>query len=176
MAEAFERAPGELAERLLAALRAAEEAGGDIRGRQSAALVVVSGDGEQPPWERVYDIRVDDHPAPLGELERLLRVARAYRAAADGDRHVTAGRLDAALAAYGRAAALLPDSATNGELVYWQAVSLAELGRVDDAVPLFRRAFALDRSWIELLWRLPTVGLMNADSAAIASIVRRAQP
>lgn len=175
MARAFETTPGDLAERLLAALEAAEAAGGDIRGRQSAALVVVRGDRSRPAWERVYDLRVEDAPDPLGELRRLLRVARAYRAATAGDNFVTVGRIDSALAAYGRAAALLPDSATNGELVYWQAVTLADLGRVEDAIPLFRRAFRQDRSWIELLWRLPRVGLVSADSATIARIVREAR-
>jgi uncharacterized Ntn-hydrolase superfamily protein len=175
MARAFESTPGDLAERLLAAMEAAEAAGGDIRGKQSAALVVVSGDRNAPSWEKLYDLRVEDSPDPLGELRRLLQVARAYRAATDGDNYLTAGNVDSALAAYGRAAALLSDEATNGELVYWQAVTLADLGQVDEAIPLFRRAFAQDESWIELLWRLPKVGLFGADSTTIASIVRRAQ-
>jgi uncharacterized Ntn-hydrolase superfamily protein len=175
MARAFESTPGDLAERLLAAMEAAEAEGGDIRGKQSAALVVVSGDRNAPSWEKLYDLRVEDSPDPLGELRRLLQVARAYRAATDGDNYLTAGNVDSALAAYGRAAALLSDEATNGELVYWQAVTLADLGQVDEAIPLFRRAFAQDESWIELLWRLPKVGLFGADSTTIASIVRRAQ-
>jgi uncharacterized Ntn-hydrolase superfamily protein len=159
------------ASRMLAALEAAEAAGGDIRGKQSAALVVVRGERSARPWEKVFDLRVEDSPDPLGELRRLLTVARAYRAATDGDNYVTAGQIDSALAAYGRAAALLPDSATNGELVYWQAVTLTGLGRLEDALPLFRRAFVQDRSWAELLWRLPRVGLLAADSATIARIV-----
>ncbi|NIN11561.1 MAG: DUF1028 domain-containing protein [Gemmatimonadales bacterium] len=175
MARAFESAEGDLAARMLAALQAAEQAGGDIRGRQSAALVVVSGDPTARPWEKIYDLRVEDSADPLGELARLLRVARAYRAATEGDNYLTVGNVDSALAAYSRAAASLPDSATNGELVYWQAVTLADLGRVQEAVPLFRRAFAQDRSWVELLWRLPRVGLLRADSTTIASIVRQAR-
>ncbi len=175
MAEAFERARGDLAERLLAALEAAERAGGDIRGRQSAALVVVSGDRFRPSWEKIYDLRVEDSFEPLVELRRLLRVARAYRAATQGDNFMTAGQVDSAMAAYSRAAELLPDSATNGELVYWQAVTLVGLGREAEAIPLFRRAFAQDTSWIELLRRLPAAGLLPPDSALIQRLIRRAR-
>lgn len=175
MAAAFEGTSGDLAARLLAALEAGEAAGGDIRGRQSAALMVVSGDASAQPWERIYDLRVEDAADPLGELGRLLTVARAYRAATDGDNFVTEGEIDSALAAYGRAAAILPDRATNGELIYWQAVTLTDLGRVDEAIPYFRRAFAQDPSWIELLRRLPGVGLLGADAATIERIVREAR-
>ncbi|GBD33445.1 hypothetical protein HRbin33_02436 [bacterium HR33] len=175
MARAFEQAGGDLAGRLLAALEAGERAGGDIRGRQSAALVVVSGDRSRPGWEKIYDLRVEDSPEPLAELRRLLRVARAYRAATEGDNYITAGQVDSAMAAYSRAAALLPDSATNGELVYWQAVTLAGLGREEEAIPLFRRAFAQDTSWIELLRRLPAAGLLPQDSVLIERIIRRAR-
>ncbi len=174
MAAAFEAAGGDLADRMLAALHAAEQAGGDIRGKQSAALMVVSGDRSAQPWDKIFDLRVEDAPDPLAELGRLLRVARAYRAATAGDNFVTAGQIDSAVAAYGRAADILPDEATNGELVYWQAVTLADIGRVDAAIPLFRRAFAQDRSWVELLWRLPAVGLLRADSTAIAHMVQAA--
>jgi uncharacterized Ntn-hydrolase superfamily protein len=159
---------------MLAALEAGEEAGGDIRGKQSAALVVVSGDRDAKPWEKLYDLRVEDSPDPLGEMRRLLTVARAYRAATDGDNFMTVGEVDSALASYTRAAEFLSDEATNGELIYWQAVTMADLGRVDDAIPFFRRAFAQDASWIELLWRLPTVGLLSADSVAIQRIVDEA--
>ncbi|MDH4131942.1 MAG: DUF1028 domain-containing protein [Gemmatimonadota bacterium] len=175
MARAFEGASGDLADRLLAALDAAEAAGGDIRGRQSAALIVVSGDRADPPWARIFDLRVEDHPDPLGELRRLVTVARAYRAATDGDNYMTTGQVDSALAAYRRAAAILPDSATNGELIYWVAVTLADIGRVDEAIPLFRRAFAEDEGWAELLERLPAVGLLRADQETIGRIRREAR-
>jgi uncharacterized Ntn-hydrolase superfamily protein len=176
MARAFETTRGDLASRLLAALDAAEAAGGDIRGRQSAALLVVSGDRSAKPWERLFDLRVEDHPQPLAELRRLLTVARAYRAATDGDNYVTAGKIDSALIAYRRGAALLPDSATNGELAYWVGVTLADQGHVDDAIPWFRRAFRQDHGWIDLLGRLPGVGLLRADSATLARIRREAGP
>jgi uncharacterized Ntn-hydrolase superfamily protein len=174
MARAFETTQGDLAARLLAALDAAEAAGGDIRGKQSAALVVVGKDRNARPWERLFDLRVEDHPNPLGELRRLVTVARAYRAATDGDNYVTAGKIDSALASYRRATAFLPDSATNGELAYWVGVTLADLKRVDESISWFRRSFRQDRAWAELLWRLPKVGLLKADSATVAKIVREA--
>jgi uncharacterized Ntn-hydrolase superfamily protein len=176
MAEAFESATGDLADRMLAALDAAQEAGGDIRGRQSAALIVVSGDPNDAPWQRIFDLRVDDHPEPLVELRRLLRMARAYNAATDGDNSVAAGQIDSALASYRRASELLPDSATNGELIYWVAVTLADLGRVDESIPLFRRAFQQDLSWAELLPRLPGAGLLRADEATLERILHEARP
>ena len=174
MAQAFETTRGDLATRLLAALDAAQAAGGDIRGRQSAALVVVSGDRNAKPWEKVFDLRVEDNRDPLGELRRLVTVARAYRAATDGDNYVTAGKIDSALMAYRRSTEFLPDSATNGELPYWVGVTLADQGRVDESIPWFRRSFKLDQGWVELLGRLPKVGLLKADSATLARIVRDA--
>jgi uncharacterized Ntn-hydrolase superfamily protein len=176
MGRAFESTRGVLAERLLAALEAAQAEGGDIRGQQSAALVVVSGDRAAPAWERLVDLRVEDSRAPLAELRRLLRTAHAYRLATQGDDHVTAGHIDSAVAAYAAAEAILPDSAVNGELAYWHAVTLADRGRVAEALPLFRRAFAQDTLWATLLWRLPRSGLLAADSATIARIVRDAMP
>ena len=171
MARAFETTRGDLADRLLAALEAAQREGGDIRGKQSAALIVVGGDRRLPPWERIFDLRVEDSGDPIGELKRLVRVARAYRHATAGDDFVTRGQVDSAIAAYRAGEELLPDAATNGELVYWHAVTLADRGRVDESVPLFARAFAQDSSWATLLWRLPRVGLLRADSATIARIV-----
>jgi uncharacterized Ntn-hydrolase superfamily protein len=176
MGAAFESTRGDLAERLLAALDAAQREGGDIRGRQSAALIVVSGDPAASPWERVFDLRVEDSHDPLGELRRLVRVARAYRLATQGDDYTTAGRPDSAMASYAAAEALLSDSAVNGELVFWHAVTAADQGHLEAAIPLFRRAFAQDTSWATLLRRLPRVGLLHADSATIARIVREARP
>jgi len=176
MARAFETTSGDLADRMLAALKAAQGEGGDIRGAQSAAMIVVSGDRTRPPWEKSIDIRVEDNPDPLGELQRLLTVARAYRAATDGDNFVTAGQMDSALASYRRAGSLLTDEQTNGELVFWQAVTMLDTGRRDGAVPLFRRAFAQDARWMELVWRLPSAGLLSADSTTIAGVVAEARP
>ncbi len=175
MGRAFETTRGDLADRLLAALDAAQAEGGDIRGRQSAALIVVSGDRAVPPWQKRFDLRVEDSHQPLVELRRLLRVARAYNLATDGDNYTTAGKVDSAIVAYAAAEALLPDSAVNGELVFWHANTLADRGRVSEAIPLFARAFAQDTLWATLLWRLPKVGLLSADSATIARIIRQAR-
>jgi uncharacterized Ntn-hydrolase superfamily protein len=174
MAQSFETTRGDLAERLLAALDAAQAAGGDIRGQQSAALIVVAGERGARPWERKFDLRVEDSPRPLAELRRLVTLQRAYRAATEGDNFVAAGQVDSALASYRRASESVPDAATTGELIYWVAVTLADVGRVDESIPLFRRAFSQDRSWAVLLPRLPAVGLLHADSATVQRIIREA--
>jgi tetratricopeptide (TPR) repeat protein len=104
----------------------------------------------------------------------LVRVSRAYAAATEGDNFVAAGKIDSALVAYRRASEILPDSATNGELIYWVAVTLADQGRVDESIPLFRRALAEDPAWVDLLPRLPPVGLLRADRATVDRIVSQA--
>ncbi len=176
MSRAFETTHGDLADRLLAALDAAQAEGGDIRGRQSAALIVVSGDRSLPPWSRIFDLRVEDSKDPIGELRRLVRVERAYNLATQGDNYTTAGKIDSAMASYAAAEALLPDSAVNGELAYWHGVTLADQGKIAEAIPLFRRALAQDTAWATLTWRLPRVGLLHADSATIARILRESWP
>jgi uncharacterized Ntn-hydrolase superfamily protein len=175
MGRAFETTRGDLADRLLAALEAAEREGGDMRGRQSAALLVVSGDPTLPAWQRIFDLRVEDSRQPLVELRRLVHLARAYRLATQGDDYMTVGNVDSALVAYAAAGRMVPDSAVNGELVYWHAVTLADRGRIDEAIPLFRRAFAQDTMWAPMLYRLPRSGLLRADSATIARIIREAR-
>jgi uncharacterized Ntn-hydrolase superfamily protein len=142
MARAFESASGDLADRMLAALDAAQAVGGDIRGKQSAALIVVRGKSTGRPWaDRVFDLRVDDHPEPLQELRRLVTLQRAYNHMNAGDLAMEKKDNDAALREYGAAARLVPE---NAEMVYWHAVALVNMGRVDDSLPLFRRAFAMD--------------------------------
>ena len=153
-----------LAERMLAALDAAQAAGGDIRGRQSAALVVVAGTSTGQPWkDRLYDLRVDDHAEPLQELRRLVTLQRAYNHMNAGDLAVEKKDLEGALREYGSAEQLVPD---NAEMIYWHAVALVNMGRVDDALPLFKKVFGMDRNWLTLTPRLATVGLLP-DSPAI---------
>lgn len=172
MASAFEAADGDLAGRLLAALQAAQREGGDIRGMQSAALLVVSGQRTGRPWiDRTFDLRVEDHPQPVEELARLLHLARAYRHMNAGDAALTEGDIEGALREYSTAGSMLPDSATNGEMVFWHAVTLASLGRVDEALPYFRRAFAQDDNWRELLRRLPAAGQFPNDPALLRRIL-----
>ena len=172
MARAFESADGDLAARMLAALEAAQREGGDIRGMQSAALLVVSGEPTGVAWlDRIYDLRVEDHPRPLEELGRLLRLARAYRHMNAGDAALTEGDVERALREYATAESMVPDSATNGEMVFWHAVTLANLGRVEESLPFFRRAFAQDANWRELARRLPAAGQLPDDPGVLRRII-----
>lgn len=172
MARAFETTTGDLASRLLAALQAAQREGGDIRGMQSAALLVVSGSPSGVPWaDRIYDLRIEDHPQPVDELARLLHLARAYRHMNAGDAALTEGDVETALREYATAESMVPDSATNGEMVFWHAVTLASLDRVDESLPYFRRAFAQDPNWRELLRRLPAAGQFPDDPERLQRIL-----
>ncbi len=169
MAEAFENTDGDLAARFMAALDAAQGEGGDIRGKQSAAMLIVKGDATLPPWSgRVFDLRVEDSPEPLKELRRLVGVARAYALMGEGDEHMTAGNVEAALASYTAAEKLAPD---NHEALYWHAVTLASIGRVDEALPLFQRAFKVWPKWRELTKRLPASGLLPDDKEMMDKII-----
>lgn len=169
MVAAFDASEGDLAGRMMAALEAAQGEGGDIRGKQSAALLVVSGDRMQPPWGgRLFDLRIEDHAEPLVELRRLLILNRAYNFMNDGDAYMTAGAIEKAVAAYGAAEALVPD---NHEMIFWHAATLAGAGQVDASLPLFRKAFSLWPRWRELLPRLPASGLLPDDPELIAKIL-----
>jgi uncharacterized Ntn-hydrolase superfamily protein len=169
MAAAFEASKGDLAERMLAALDAAQAAGGDIRGRQSAALIVVSGKPTGQAWkDRVFDLRVDDSAEPLKELRRLVTLQRAYNHMNAGDLAVEKKDNEGALREYGAAEQLVPD---NAEMIYWHAVALVNMGRVEESLLLFKRVFAMDRNWIELTPRLPKSGLLPNDPKLIERIV-----
>lgn len=161
MAEAYEAADGDLAARMLAALEAAQAEGGDIRGRQSAALIVVREEPTGRRWEdRLFDLRIEDHETPIAELKRLVRMQRAYRKLNEGDGHVTEGDIQAAMESYKQAMNIVPDEATNGEAPFWVGVTLASEGRVDDALPYLRRAYAQNEQWATLIKRLPEAGLL----------------
>ena len=169
MARAFENTRGDLAERMLAALDAAQAAGGDIRGRQSAALIVVTGKPTGQAWkDRTFDLRIDDNPEPLKELRRLVRLQRAYNHMNAGDLAVEKKDNEGALREYSAAEQLVPD---NAEMIYWHAVALVNMGRVDESLPLFRKVFAMDRNWITLTPRLPKSGLLPDDPKLIERIV-----
>jgi uncharacterized Ntn-hydrolase superfamily protein len=169
MARAFESTKGDLADRMLAALDAAQAAGGDIRGRQSAAMIVVTGKPTGMAWkDRTFDLRVDDSPQPLVELRRLVRLQRAYNHMNAGDLAVEKKDNEGALREYGAAEKLVPNSA---EMIYWHAVALVNMGRVEESLPLFRRVFAMDRNWITLTPRLPKSGLLPDDPKLIRRIV-----
>lgn len=166
MAAAFASSEGHVVERILAAFDAAEEEGGDVRGKQSSALLVVRGKrASVPGLDRTWDIRVEDHPEPVAELRRLVGLKRAYEGRArEGPVDIAAlGRdLDEAAAASGG----------NPELAFWAGVSLAAAGRVDDARIFLERAYAVHPGWAELLKRLPATGRLPDD----ADLLRRLLP
>jgi uncharacterized Ntn-hydrolase superfamily protein len=169
MARAFETTKGDLADRMLAALDAAQAAGGDIRGRQSAAIIVVTGKPTGLAWkDRTFDLRVDDSPQPLVELRRLVKLQRAYNHMNAGDLAVEKKDNEGALREYGAAEKLVPTSA---EMIYWHAVALVNMGRVDESLPLFRKVFALDRNWLTLTPRLPKSGLLPDDPKIMKRIL-----
>ena len=173
MSRAFEAAKGNLAERMLAALDAAQEAGGDIRGRQSAALIVVSGKPTGKPWaDRVFDLRVDDSPEPLKELRRLVTLNRAYNHMNAGDLAVEKKDHEGALREYSAAEKLVPD---NAEMIYWHAVALVNMNRVDESLPLFRKVFMMDKNWATLTPRLPKSGLLPDDEKLIERILKESK-
>jgi len=176
MAQAYENSDGDLAERLLAALEAAQAEGGDIRGKQSAAIIVVSGEPTGTPWiDRTFDLRVEDHPTPVAELRRLVTLQRAYLKLNEGDGWVTEGDLERAMEAYAVAMDLVPDEATNGEAPFWVGATLAASERTDEAIPYLRRAYAQDPNWAELLLRLPAADLLPSMELAeqLAEAMRR---
>ncbi len=150
MLAAYQATEGPLKTRLLAALDAAEAEGGDIRGRQSAAILVVPGDGN--PWDTVVDLRVEDHPAPLTELRRLIALDEAYKLAGDADELAGPGRHDEAAEKFQAASALAPD---NHELIFWSGLGAAQRGELELGVSLVRRAIELQPGWGELIPRLP---------------------
>jgi uncharacterized Ntn-hydrolase superfamily protein len=150
MLEAYNATSGPLTERLLAALDAAERAGGDARGRQSAAIVVVPASGD--PWDRVVSLRVEDHPEPLVELRRVVRLHDAYTLADRADGLVNDGRHDEAAELYQRASELAPD---NHELLFWAGLGAAQAGDLETGVARVRAAIELQPNWRELLGKLP---------------------
>ena len=171
MAAAYESAQGDLADRLLAALDAAQAEGGDIRGKQSAAMLVVDGKRSETPWAGILvDLRVEDHPDPLVELRRLLSVQRAYESMNRGDALLSEGKVEEAFEAYDRGAKLAPHLA---ELPFWQAVTLADTGRVEEALPIFKQVFAADPNWALLLQRLPAAGLLKEDAELMKRILEQ---
>jgi uncharacterized Ntn-hydrolase superfamily protein len=169
MAEAYQNSTGRLANRMMAALQAAQEAGGDIRGQQSAAMLVVKAKSSRKPWEdTLIDLRVEDHPDPLAELRRLIDVQEAYEWMNKGDDFLVKDKIDLALQAYQTAAGLAPHLS---ELPFWHAVTLAEMNRVEEALPLFAKVFQSDGNWAELLKRLPAAGLLRDDQNMINRIL-----
>jgi uncharacterized Ntn-hydrolase superfamily protein len=169
MLEAYDTSKGPLADRLMAALDAAEAAGGDIRGRQSAAMLIVSGTSSSQPWrERLVDLRVDDSPDPLGELRRLIGVHRGYQHIETAEANEVAGDLEGALVEYERARSLL---AGNDEAAFWSAILMADAGHVEEGKTLLADISTREPGWSDLLRRLPAVHLLRNGEATVTSLL-----
>jgi uncharacterized Ntn-hydrolase superfamily protein len=169
MASAFRNSTGDLFDRLLATLEAGQDAGGDIRGQQSAAILVVKPVSTGRVWaDRVAELRVEDHPNPIVELKRLAVLQRAYDLMNLGDEQLGIGKIEEALTSYSTAAALAPDQI---EMPFWHAVTLAGLGRVDEAIPIFRGVFQHNPAWKELARRQVSSGFMAVESIDLERIL-----
>ena len=169
MAEAFKNSTGPLAERMLIALEAAENAGGDIRGRQSAALLVVRGKSTGKVWEdKLVDLRIDDSPEPLVELSRLLKVHRAYEHMNNGDLAVEKNDMQKAMLEYSAAMKMFPE---NLEMKYWTAITLANNGKFDEALLMLKDIFSKDKNWKELTPRLIPSSLLNVSEEKLKKLL-----
>jgi uncharacterized Ntn-hydrolase superfamily protein len=170
MSKSFEGSAGKpLAERMMLAIEAAQGAGGDIRGKQSAALLVVPAKSGGKPWdERTVDLRVDDHKEPIKELRRLLTVHSAYEHMNAGDLAVEKNDMAKAMEEYQAAMKLMPD---NLEMQYWTGITLANNKQVDKAIRILRKVFEANPNWKELTRRLPSVNLLTVSSAELERIL-----
>ena len=170
MAKAYEESKGlPLAERVLKVLQAAQKAGGDIRRKQSAALIVVGNEKVVETWkDKSIDLRVDDHETPLLELERLLNVHYAYEFMNKGDLAVEKNDMKVALNEYGAAQKLFPE---NLEMKYWTAVALANNKDMEKALPIFKEVFEKDENWRQLTRRLSKPGLLTVSDKDLQKIL-----
>ncbi|MHA2247028.1 MAG: DUF1028 domain-containing protein [Candidatus Hodarchaeales archaeon] len=171
MAEAFQNNTElRLPERIIKSLEAAESAGGDIRGKQSAALLVVEGEAPKKKWEDpLIDLRIADHEEPLNELNRLMRLWRAYELMNIADRSMEQGNMERALKEYNAAQTMCPD---NLEMKYWTAVSLANTNNITQALELFKEVFKKDENWRRLTERLPEVDLLKVREEEFKRILK----
>ena len=176
MAQAYENSSGDLTERMMLALEAAENEGGDIRGKQSAALIVVSSQLDPSPWKgRIFDLRIDDHPEPLKELRRLLSISRAYDQADYASEMLSGEELDQAkfILANNEFQKVIetPEMADNPELVFWHAVKLVDVDQLEAALPFFKKVFEMDPIWRDLVPRLVQPELLPDDDKLIKKII-----
>jgi len=169
MKKTYVESSGDLAGRLLMTLDAAEKAGGDIRGRQAAAMIVVKSEKTvNYTSDRVFDLRVDDHPRPLDELRRLVNVGRAYQHMNRGDDVFTQGNFSEAVIEYKRATDMLPGLI---EAKFWQAVALAAGDNIEEARPIFFKVFSQEPKWRKMFTRLPKAGILTDNAKLIEDIV-----
>ncbi|WP_440999210.1 DUF1028 domain-containing protein [Fodinibius sp. SL11] len=169
MSKAYSNADGTLAERMVAALEAAQKAGGDIRGQQSAALLVVRGESTGKVWQdRKIDLRVEDDSQAVNEIARLLKVKQAYDHMNAGDIAIEQGDVDKALTEYGEARDMFPN---NMEMTYWTAVSMANADRIEQSLPLFRQVFREDTNWVTLTKRITKNGMLSVSDSKLEQIL-----
>lgn len=170
MAKAFEETEAPLAERMMAALEGAESVGGDIRGKQSAAILVVRGESMGKVWQdRLVDLRVEDHANPIAEIKRVLKVHRAYEHMNKGDLAVEHGDMDLAMKEYVAAEEMFPD---NEEMKYWHAVTLVNNEKLKEALPIFKEVFAKNKNWKILTPRLIDAGLLKVSEKELKEILK----
>lgn len=171
MSYAFENSRGlPLAERIMTAMKAAETVGGDIRGKQSAALIVVAGKPAAEPWnDKLIDIRVDEAPAPLPELDRLLKTYRAYEHMNNGDLAVEKNDIQKAMEEYMAAEKMFPN---NLEMKYWHAITLANNKDIKGAAAMLRSIYSKNANWRQLTRRLPKAGLLNVSEADLKLLLQ----
>jgi uncharacterized Ntn-hydrolase superfamily protein len=172
MAKSFEsNAQLPLAERVLEALKAAQKVGGDIRGKQSAAILVVKGEATGKPWDEnhLVDLRVDDHADPLVEMERLLKTHRAYEHMNNGDLAIENNNMTLAMQEYGTAMKMFPK---NLEMQYWTAITLANGGNVQKATLMLQAIYAKEPNWRKMTKRLPKAGLLTVGEKELALLMK----
>jgi uncharacterized Ntn-hydrolase superfamily protein len=165
MLVAYRSASGDLAERLLSALFAAEDQAGDMRGRQSAALLVVPAEGEA--WTRRFDLRVEDHPDPVDELARLLRLARAFEYLGRANDLATSGSLPEAMAEYDQALEFAPE---DDQIAFWRAVTMTGVGQPLEARAEIARIREIEPRWARYLWRSAEAGLFPNDPEMLQAL------
>jgi uncharacterized Ntn-hydrolase superfamily protein len=169
MADAYRNSTGDLAERMLAALEAAQAEGGDIRGRQSAAMIIVREKSTGTDYrDRLIDLRVEDHPNPLVELRRLVTLNRAYLLMNEGDEKMVQRDTKAAMEAYGTAMTLAPEV---NEIKFWAALTMFSEGVEVESLKIFEEVFAKEPLWIEVAKRLPAAGLLANDAGQLDKIL-----
>ena len=171
MVKAYEASAGKpLAERVLIALKAAQAVGGDIRGKQSAAILVVAGKASAQPWnDKLIDLRVDDNASPITELERLLSLFRAYEHMDKGDLATEKNDMKLAMDEYGAAMKMFPK---NLEMQYWTAITLANNKKVKEATAMLQKIYLQDANWRELTKRLPKVNLLNVSKEELKALIK----
>ena len=158
------------AERIMEVMKAAQAAGGDIRGKQSAVLMVFGSKKTSEPWnDKIIDLRVDDSREPIKELERLLKVHRAYEHMNQGDLYTEKNDMGNAMKEYNAAMKMFPD---NLEMKYWTAITLANNKQVSKALPMLKEIYTKDANWRELTKRLPKVGLLTVSEEELKLLTR----